>query len=86
MAVFRHALQCRFGSALTARMPRPQPRGPQFAHDSLLEESGFEPSVPAATEGAPLGTKVGFALDPLLEESRFETSVPFRAQRDPPCS
>jgi hypothetical protein len=28
--------------ALTARMPRLQPRGPRFAHDSPLEERGFE--------------------------------------------
>jgi len=46
-------------------------RDREFA-DSPLEESGFEPSVPAATEGAPLGTKVGFALDSLLEGTGFE--------------
>jgi hypothetical protein len=27
-----------------------QPRGPRFAHDSLLEGGGFEPSVPRKEE------------------------------------
>jgi hypothetical protein len=44
-----------------------QPRGPRFAHDSLLEGSGFELSVPLGGGGfEPVLVPVGSDSEPTL--------------------
>jgi hypothetical protein len=60
-----------------------QPRGPRFAHDSLLEGRGFEPLVPLTTEThfrAPIDAPScahGVKKDLLQPKGRPMVRIPF---------